>query len=399
MPNLRQETRDRLMGCIHTPDKKIVLDPNLLLTKIVDSIEKRTVEIEKLLGSTKIQGTVLENITNIYDKFSYYLGLTGGALSGDLILKDGSVAASEAMVDTKISTAGHLKRAMVDELPSIEEADADTIYIIKDPKVMSGDAYQEYMTVGNGFAQIGDTTTDLSEYPKIGLPDSWANGAIAAVDADGNIYPTNKTVNNLLQTMDTKVDKIEGMSLITDELVMKLTNMPTVTSIGKNLTLENGVLTAHDSYVLPIADANTLGGVKTGIGITIARDGAISAKIVEKNGLTLSEDGITINLATPAVSGALSNEMYSKIVNIQERSERNVVVGAVMGGANEAAINDDRQIVVPIATNAIYGVVRSSNKVNGVSIDGDGLMIVNSVFTSKLQNDEDVELIFYGGKA
>lgn len=73
---------------------------------------------------------------------------------------------TKAEVDSKIASVGHLKRVVVAALPEVADADADTIYMIKDANVTSGDAYKEYMLIDGAFVQIGDTSVDLSAYAK-----------------------------------------------------------------------------------------------------------------------------------------------------------------------------------------------------------------------------------------
>ena len=92
----------------------------------------------------------------------------GATMTGVLTLADGSAAASENVVDTKIAnaigSAGHLKRLVVDVLPEASTADTDTIYMVKDESVTTGDAYKEYMLINGAFAQIGDTSVNLEPY-------------------------------------------------------------------------------------------------------------------------------------------------------------------------------------------------------------------------------------------
>lgn len=86
-----------------------------------------------------------------------YLDLTG------LTTYDTNI---KSYVQNQVASAGHLKRTIVDTLPEVANADVDTIYMIKDASVTSGDAYQEYMVIDGAWAQIGDTTVDLTDYAK-----------------------------------------------------------------------------------------------------------------------------------------------------------------------------------------------------------------------------------------
>ena len=57
-------------------------------------------------------------------------------------------------VDDMIAQAGHLKRAVVQTLPNVENADPDTLYMIL---ATAGDHYEEYMVINNTWDMVGST--------------------------------------------------------------------------------------------------------------------------------------------------------------------------------------------------------------------------------------------------
>ena len=68
-------------------------------------------------------------------------------------------------VASAIAGASHLKRAIVQALPAVAEADANTIYmILKSPAGESGNVYNEYFVVNGAFELIGDSKVDLTGY-------------------------------------------------------------------------------------------------------------------------------------------------------------------------------------------------------------------------------------------
>lgn len=88
---------------------------------------------------------------------------------------------------------------------------------------------------------------------------------------------------NLTQTaLESKVSKVPGKQLSTEDY----------TSAEKSKL--SGIETNANNYSLPIADANTLGGVKIGTGITVAADGTIS-----------TSGGGSISPATTSVLGGV----------------------------------------------------------------------------------------------
>ena len=104
-----------------------------------------------------------EAIDLLLDESKNYLTKEGGALTGDLVLADGYKAASERVVETKIeaaiNSAGHIKRVIVDELPPVEEANANTIYMVRE-----NGGFVEWMLIDGVFEEIGNSDIDLSSY-------------------------------------------------------------------------------------------------------------------------------------------------------------------------------------------------------------------------------------------
>lgn len=368
------------------------------LSSTVNSLRTSVETIQQTIGGVDTEGTILHDLAGKLDK-------TGGTMTGVLTLNDGSKAASEAVVDTKVAaaigSAGHLKRAVVEQLPEVSAADPDTIYMVKDASVSSGDVYKEYMLIEGALVQIGDTSVDLSPYAKKIAPAAEDNIAILA--ADGSLKDSGKTIAGVLADVDAKLEnyvaKEDGKSLVADVQIEKLAGLANIKSIGDNLTLsEDGVLAGTAEYVLPVATTEVLGGVRIGQGVAATEEGVLSAKVVAANGLSLDENGIALGLASADAAGAMSSEMFTKLSNIAENAEVNVVTGALVGGV-EATINEAKQIEIPVADASNFGVVKSSEADNGVAVAADGTMSVNKVGVNKLFVEEGNELILDGGTA
>lgn len=68
-------------------------------------------------------------------------------------------------VATAIANADHLKREIVQALPAVASADANTIYmVLKSPAGDSGNVYNEYFLINGAFELIGDSKVDLTGY-------------------------------------------------------------------------------------------------------------------------------------------------------------------------------------------------------------------------------------------
>ena len=102
-----------------------------------------------------------------------------------------------AEIEHAISSAGHLKREIVDELPELNVADKDTIYMIKR---VDGDDYIEYIIIENEgikrFEQIGDTKVDLSGYVQKIVPEN--SGNIVGISTDGSLIDTKINPQNII---------------------------------------------------------------------------------------------------------------------------------------------------------------------------------------------------------
>lgn len=379
------------------------------LNSTVSTIRTAVDEINTALGNAETENTIRGDIAGLKTNVAKKIDVAGGTMTGDLLLADGSKAASEKVVDTKVATAvasaGHLKRLVVDQLPEVSAADVDTIYMVKDATVTTGDAYKEYMVIDGAFAQIGDTTVDLNPYAKKVIPAAANN--IAVLGEDGALVDGGMTIAALKSDIENdyngklanKVNVVNGKSLVDDTLITKLGGLANIKTIGANLTLnEAGELSAQDSYELPVANDTTLGGVKIGSGLEATAEGILSAKVKAGNGLSLGVDGIEMAAASADAAGAMSADMFLKLSNIEADAQKNVVVGALIG-TDVAGINENKQIVVPVATAEKFGVVKSAADNNKVAVGEDGTMTINNVGVSKLTNEEGTELVLNCGNA
>ena len=380
-----------------------------------------------LKAATEAAAAADEKAQAAQDALADYIPLTGGALTGDLTLADGSKAASETVVDTKIATAigsaGHLKREIVDALPAVENADPDTIYMVKDVLSLKGDTYDEFMLINGEFAQIGDTTVDLTPYAKKvenavenNLAGLAADGAlidsgVAAQDIVDHLADTDKHItadertawNEGAAQAATNAEAIENLVKISQDDADKLAALPGIKSIGDNLELgEDGTLKAimPEGYTLPAATADTLGGVMVaGVaesGLVLAENGTLAVGVsANANGLKLHADGLGLELANADNAGAMSAAMFNKLSAIAEGAEVNTIEGVLLDGI--AATIENEQVLIPTATTALAGLVYSTDADNGVAVAEDGTMSVNRVATSKLYIPEGEELILNGG--
>ena len=375
------------------------------LNSTVSSIRTTVEGITAALGDAETDGTIRGDIADLKTEVAKKIDAAGGTMTGDLTLADGSKAASETVVDTKIATAigsaGHLKRLVVEQLPEVSAADVDTIYMVKDTAVTSGDAYKEYMVIDGAFAQIGDTSVNLEPYATTASVEA----KVKVVQDDLNEHKADAVAHITADERNAWNGKLDADNADYTTLVankQKLVDIPAIKTIGTGLTLnEDGTLVGAQEYELPVATADRLGGVKAGgAGVSIAADGVVSAKVKAGNGLSVGEEGIVLATATDSAAGAMTAEEHVKLSNIEEGAQRNVVVGALVGGT-VVTPNENKQLVIGYADEERAGVVKSSSAEakNKIRVETDGTMSLNAVGVSKLTNEDDCELILNCGNA
>lgn len=375
------------------------------LNSTVSSIRTTVEGITAALGDAETDGTIRGDIADLKTEVAKKIDAAGGTMTGDLTLADGSKAASETVVDTKIATAigsaGHLKRLVVEQLPEVSAADVDTIYMVKDTAVTTGDAYKEYMVIDGAFAQIGDTSVNLEPYATTASVEA----KVKVVQDDLNEHKADAVAHITADERTAWNGKLDANNADYTTLVankQKLVDIPAIKTIGTGLTLnEDGTLVGAQEYELPVATADRLGGVKAGgAGVSIAADGVVSAKVKAGNGLSVGEEGIVLATATDSAAGAMTAEEHVKLSNIEEGAQRNVVVGALVGGT-VVTPNENKQLIIGYADEERAGVVKSSSAEakNKIRVETDGTMSLNAVGVSKLTNEDDCELILNCGNA
>ena len=75
----------------------------------------------------------------------------------------------ETYVAQQIANVDHLKRIVVDELPSISQANANTIYMVKKTGGIASwgkNIYEEYMVINGDWELLGNSQVDLTGYEK-----------------------------------------------------------------------------------------------------------------------------------------------------------------------------------------------------------------------------------------
>ena len=96
-------------------------------------------------------------------------------------LVNGAGFQTAAEVAAAVANANHLKRQIVDALPSAAEADTNTIYMVKLSQGGEQNSYVEYMVVNGQWEKLGTSDVDLSNYVTNDDLTSITNGEIDGI--------------------------------------------------------------------------------------------------------------------------------------------------------------------------------------------------------------------------
>ena len=70
----------------------------------------------------------------------------------------------EQYIQSSINGLTHLKKEIVDVLPSDEDAEENILYLVKDASVVDDVVYNQYLLIDGVLEPLGNTSTDMSNY-------------------------------------------------------------------------------------------------------------------------------------------------------------------------------------------------------------------------------------------
>lgn len=231
--------------------------------------------IKASIGEVPEGKTVLEIIEESeYDDTELSTAVAGKAdkattLAGYGITDAYTKTEADTAISTAVANASHLKREIVDVLPEIEVANANTVYMV--PKINgAGDQqYDEYMLINGAFEKIGDSAVDLTNYATKTEVGTAKSEAIAAAATDAT----------------TKADKaLEDAKDYTDEKDTAMdTRMKAVEQASTKAVKEVKSGTANGTIAVDGTDVAVTGLGSAAYVATTAFDASGSAAAAEKN--------------------------------------------------------------------------------------------------------------------
>lgn len=285
-------------------------------------------------------------------------------------------------VDSKIASAGTLKRTIVEDLPDVESADMNTIYMVAAEAPAASNSYDEYLVVENegakSWEKIGNTSVDLTNYV---------------------------TNTKLTEELAKKVNVVAGSSLVPDDQITKLSGLLNIKSVedgelnvdgegklsilsisqdkvsGLTTALAGKVDAVPGSSLMTTEQSEKLAGIAAG-----AEKNVINS--VNEGEFTVSDRILAIN----SVPQAKVEGLTAALAGAENKIEK------ITLGSTEAVIGEGKNVTIPIAAASTLGLVTTSSQVNGISVAVTGEMSVNSLSTDKLVQGSQT-LILNGGNA
>lgn len=190
---------------------------------------------------------------------------------------------TDSKIAEAIAAASHLKRSIVDALPDVGEADANTIYMVaKTEGAEKQNGYDEYFVIEGAWEKIGDTVVDLTDYATTASVTSAISEAQQTLEAQ----------------IATKVDKAAGSRLMTETEGTKLAGISAgaQANVIESITVNGEAVTPSGKTVnLPLATAAKVGMAKPdGTSIEVNAAGAFSVKAVDLMKINQAEGNVLI---------------------------------------------------------------------------------------------------------
>ena len=225
------------------------------------------------------------------------------------------------------------------------------------------------------------------------------------------IAQTYATKTEVTTGLSGKVDKVDGSRLMTDAEGTKLAGIEAGAQVNNIASVASGELAISEEKELSI--------------VAVAQDKvtglaeALAGKVNTEAGKGLSTNDFTTPLleklnALPAGAQVNAIDTVSDEFTISETKELSVAAIAQskitglpdalnaklesVSIAGTALTVTDKGVNIPIATDTLLGVVKSSAKINEIAVGADGVMSVNTVSTDKLEQGSDT-IVWNGGGA
>lgn len=278
---------DKLVLAWYEPGTETVED----VAANIESVSKTVNNLNQTLNS---EGGLVDQVDNLKAQVGTAADEAGSGATGlyaeidrideELANKPNAADVTKQIAEA-VAGADHLRREIVEQLPLIENANQNTIYMVPSGLQDYDNKYYEWILINGVFERVGSWEVNLSEYAK---------------------------TSDVETALNKKVDKVEGSRLITNEEIEKLSGIEAgaqvnvVDSVSSDFTIsENKQLqlnAINQSKIIGLADI-------------------LNTKVDKKTSTISNDDGST----TEVDWTLLSPDDKSKLDSITEGAEPNYI--------------------------------------------------------------------------
>lgn len=178
-----------------------------------DAVPLAKINIPSMVGSEN-SGNAIQKVENAIAGNVPVL-TENGDISDSKVKLDDLARKEQVILDiaSAIQNATHIQFAIVDAVPSVEEAETNIWYLVKDETATGEDKYKEYLKIGDEVVCTGSTSIDLTEYAKTVDVTQAITDATTPITEKVNTLETN--VNNFVPVSE---DDIRSLFTPTNEV-------------------------------------------------------------------------------------------------------------------------------------------------------------------------------------
>lgn len=303
-----------------------------------------------------------------------------------------TVGGIDDQIAAAVAAANHLSFKIVsskEEIdPSAQNA-ANFIYLVPKADAVD-DVYDEFMVVSGALEPIGSTKVDLSDYAKTADVNDALAGKVSVID--GHRLISGEEAQKLTALLG--INAVSSEFSLDEAGQLSVSSVPMSKVAGLSAALENKV-DAEDGARL-IKDEE----IKKLAGLVLKEDGTVesSSKVNADSVIGLAEllkNKVDAEEGKGLSANDLTDELLEKLNGIEPGAQKNVIEQISVGGTVLSV--QEKQVDVPVATAAAFGVVKGSEGENAVSVAADGTMTLNSLNVNRLVQTPDTWIVMNGG--
>lgn len=227
---------------------------------------------------------------------------------------------TDSKIAAAIAAAPHLKRTIVEQLPEVEEADENTIYMVGTGAGSEDSAYEEYMVINGAFERIGTSDVDLTHYATKEYADQAEADAIstAATDATQKANTAKQNAktyaDSLIAGLDVEDTEVEGqyvsaVSEVDGKIKVSRKQLPAKPVIAEGAT--DGTISV-DGADVPVHGLGSAAFTEAGDYATAEQGGKADTALQKEDIVTGTANGtIAVDGSDVAVKG-LGSAAYTK---------------------------------------------------------------------------------------